>query len=1183
MTNRTVLNLTRYLQIKKDKEELSFIAPKIKAEIEKAYENIMIFLKNAKPFIEEYCKLYQEYCHMNPNNIISYNNSLEANSFNSKNYNAVATECIKNIILISKNIKENEEDIRKLCKSHNTLVLMLNVKNNLIDNTISVFSKDINKRIEKNQLELEKETDDQLSLLFEALKNEDKDQAKKLIMEDNNSIYQEGNIVYGAKQSSISLELNNFLKEYDIPLDVVATPVYLEAKNGKNAVFIRIEDENETSQIIENFVPNLFAGLVSSYAANSFYLAFLEKNNIKNMACAKFCNRIINGCGNSEDSILIDSCLYKVKPRNYHDQFINGIATQTGEIENLVSSLYEEFNRRKQMPQLSGKSVVCFNEENPYEILPYITIIINTFSNLFLENNAKEIYDKIKALIKDGGDYGIFVICIGKDTTIPKEDNLMDFEKFDLSVEFENVIEYKDKKINLLCDETNEKEVLQKWETKCRKFSSMQLETLVKRKDIEILDFNNEKGIITIPIGIANGKVSYFKTSLQGDPNSGVSTIITGKIGSGKTTFIRTLIMSGAYFYSPEQLQFYIIDFKTKEGTADFNCFCQKEIGYIPHVRFLSERSGVEQAFSLLDYIDKITIERTSIWKKYSKYNVQDAVTYRAILNEKIKEEGCNTYPEYYRKKQKDAMPPLPQIYLIVDEANIVFTNENPDLMDNLENLARKIRSYGISLIICGQSNPFTSKITLLGHFENRIALTTREPLVFENTFPNTTPQKYIDSSFSFLGGQQGKAVFQLGSQLHLTNVNTAYIKNDALGVFANKINEKFNDDFYTSWIQNRPGTTAIASADELISLLEDPNSIINNAEEIGTANGNKYNDNVIRLYIGKNSLSSYPYPIVLKEKIRVLKDKQSNTDPHNYCIYGNLITQLKILLNMTLYFAYCQKKEGIDIPVSNLSINYACITERDAYGRVIENNGEKLLIQYEDLVAKSGFNDCIKVNNNTNDILKDFQQCYKIYQERSRGNNFNNQFPYFFCLANADEWISQVQENIEVETPVKLNQEFIDYFTDYCIKKGLYEDKLKKKEDIKKFQVKGEKTFLSFVRFTIQNYGDEDLTKRYNQMNSKNDMKITPSKITEQLKEMLKNGAKFAIYLVVGYSSANEYIDNDSFININKWDNMITDSHFNENICYCKGVEIQLYDYLKSKKWIGFITKIISKTNEAQ
>lgn len=1174
MTNKTIQNLTKYLQIKKDKEEISFLEVKIKKDIEKSCENIKTFLKNAKPFIEGYCELYKNYCHINQNNYISYNNSLKTKSFNCRNYKDIYKECIESIISISKNIKEDEEDIQKLSESYNTLVLILSVKDNLINDAIKVEFKDINRRIEEKQIELNNETDNLLLELIKAIENKDKKKVKNLITEGNNSVYCEGNIIYGTKPSTISNELREFLEEYDVSLEEAAERVYLEAKNGKNAVYVRINDMDETSTLMEDFLPNLFTGLVSSYAPNSFYLAFLETVNITNMVCAKFCNRIINTQNSSENSGLIDSCLYKVSSSRSDFSYtnINGIATQEDEIKKLISSLYNEFNRRKTMPQLSNKTIVSFNEDNPYEILPYITLIINTFSNLFDYHEAKEIYEKLKTLVQYGGNYGIFIICVGKDTVIKNDKENIISEKFDLSLEFNNIIEYKDNKINILRSDTNEKEVLEKWETKCKEFSSIMLEVLVERKDIKILDFNNPKGIITIPIGISNGKVNYFKTAIQGDPNSDVSTIITGKIGSGKTTFIRTLIMSGGYFYSPDQLQFYIIDFKTKEGTADFNCFCQGENGYIPHIRFLAARSGVEQILSLLDFIDKITIERSGLFTKYSKYDVKDAVTYRQLLYKKMKEEGCTTYPEYYQKKQKEAMASLPQIYLLVDEANMVFKDDNIDLFEKLENIAGKIRSYGISLIICGQYNPFGNKKVLLGHFGNRIALAAKEYSLFKNTFAGETPEKDMESSFSFLGGQQGKAAFQLGNQKNLTNISTAYIKNEALKDFASRINEKYSAEAYKNWIQNRPGTKSIASADELVLLLEDQNSIINLDE-------NKNNNNsVIRLYVGKNSLSSYPYPIVLKEIIKGSNKEQSNTDPRNYCIYSNLITQLKVLWNMTLYLAYCQKKEKLDIPDLNLSVNYACITERDAYGRVTENIGEKLMTEYEELVNKSCLDDCIKVNKNTNDILKEFQKCYKIFQERSKKKNQSNQFPYLFCLANANEWISLVeennQENFEEETPIIDNQEFIDYFTDYCNKKGLCS-----KEEIEIYQNEGMKALNEFIYYVINYDGDEEIKERYYSIVGNNKKKkISSDNIIEQLREMLEKGALFAVYVVVGYSSANENIKNNRFIDIEKWKNMIKDSETNENICYCKGVEIQLYDYLKSERWIEFITKIINE-----
>lgn len=132
--------------------------------------------------------------------------------------------------------------------------------------------------------------------------------------------------------------------------------------------------------------------------------------------------------------------------------------------------------------------------------------------------------------------------------------------------------------------------------------------------------------------------------------------LVLGGSGSGKTAFLRTLIMSAAQIYSPKELEFYLIDFKT----TGFEPFEQCRL---PHVRVVAGGADREFGFSILQKV-KAEVEK--------------------------------------RKKNKN---PLPRILLIIDECQNFFLDDNraDDAATLLEFIIKQGREFGVNLILATQ------------------------------------------------------------------------------------------------------------------------------------------------------------------------------------------------------------------------------------------------------------------------------------------------------------------------------------------------------------------------------------------------------------------------------------------------------------------------------------------------
>ena len=74
--------------------------------------------------------------------------------------------------------------------------------------------------------------------------------------------------------------------------------------------------------------------------------------------------------------------------------------------------------------------------------------------------------------------------------------------------------------------------------------------------------------------------------------------LIAGRTGSGKSTLLHVIITNAALHYSPDELQFYLIDFK--KG-VEFKAYAS---GRMPHARIIAIESDREFGVSALERLD---------------------------------------------------------------------------------------------------------------------------------------------------------------------------------------------------------------------------------------------------------------------------------------------------------------------------------------------------------------------------------------------------------------------------------------------------------------------------------------------------------------------------------------------------------------------------------------------------
>jgi S-DNA-T family DNA segregation ATPase FtsK/SpoIIIE len=173
--------------------------------------------------------------------------------------------------------------------------------------------------------------------------------------------------------------------------------------------------------------------------------------------------------------------------------------------------------------------------------------------------------------------------------------------------------------------------------------------------------------------------------------------LIAGKTGSGKSTLLHSIITAGAAEYQPDQLQFYLLDFK--KG-VEFKIYADTGL---PHARVIGIESEREFGRSVLQRLDA---ELTSRGEAFRDASVQEVAE--------------------FREKRPAVM--MPRIMLVIDEFQELFTRDDTlaaDCTALLDRLVRQGRSFGIHVILSSQSLAGANSLprATLGQMAVRVAM----------------------------------------------------------------------------------------------------------------------------------------------------------------------------------------------------------------------------------------------------------------------------------------------------------------------------------------------------------------------------------------------------------------------------------------------------------------------------
>jgi hypothetical protein len=177
--------------------------------------------------------------------------------------------------------------------------------------------------------------------------------------------------------------------------------------------------------------------------------------------------------------------------------------------------------------------------------------------------------------------------------------------------------------------------------------------------------------------------------------------LLAGKTGSGKSTLLHIIITNLALTCSPDEIEFYLIDFK--KG-VEFKCYADAKL---PHAKVIAIESDREFALSVLQRIDEELKRRGEL---YRKLGAQDLAGY----------------------KKAGGTEPMPRSMLIIDEFQEFFVEDDSVAQGAallLDRIVRQGRAFGIHVFLGSQTlgGAYTLARTTLGQMVIRIALQCNE------------------------------------------------------------------------------------------------------------------------------------------------------------------------------------------------------------------------------------------------------------------------------------------------------------------------------------------------------------------------------------------------------------------------------------------------------------------------
>jgi len=204
---------------------------------------------------------------------------------------------------------------------------------------------------------------------------------------------------------------------------------------------------------------------------------------------------------------------------------------------------------------------------------------------------------------------------------------------------------------------------------------------------------------LRVPVGLGEGgSLVHLDIKESAQQGMGPHGLVIGATGSGKSEFLRTLVLGLAMTHSPEQLNMVLVDFK---GGATFAGMAE-----MPHVSAVI--TNLAQELTLVD-------------------RMQDALSGEMVRRQELLREAGNfaSIRDYEKARAAgEDLAPMPSLFLVVDEFSEMLSAK-PEFIDLFVAIGRLGRSLGLHLLLASQRLEEGRLRGLESHLSYRVGLRT--------------------------------------------------------------------------------------------------------------------------------------------------------------------------------------------------------------------------------------------------------------------------------------------------------------------------------------------------------------------------------------------------------------------------------------------------------------------------
>ncbi|PDX33475.1 FtsK/SpoIIIE domain-containing protein [Helicobacter pylori] len=341
------------------------------------------------------------------------------------------------------------------------------------------------------------------------------------------------------------------------------------------------------------------------------------------------------------------------------------ILTESKEIEEALKHLYEYLKVNLQ-EKLAGFRDFAHYNENAKDRLPLKALFLSGVDAL--SQNALYYLEKI---MRFGSKNGVlsFVNLESEKNNKSAEDLKNDAEFFKDRTSFERL---KYLNVEIVNDHGIQSQHMKDFADKIKAYYEkkkvVKSELKALQKDEKFWTESSQYEV-SVPVGWdINHKEVCFEIG-----NEQNHTLICGRSGSGKSNFLHVLIQNLAFYYAPNEIQLFLLDYK--EG-VEFNAYVADTP--LEHARLVSVASSVGFGVSFLSWLCDEIKKRAELFKQFNVKDLSD-----------------------YRKHDE-----MPRLIVVIDEFQVLFSdNKSTKAVEgHLNTLLKKGRSYGVHLVLATQT-----------------------------------------------------------------------------------------------------------------------------------------------------------------------------------------------------------------------------------------------------------------------------------------------------------------------------------------------------------------------------------------------------------------------------------------------------------------------------------------------